>query len=128
MVWNCLWSLLACYQNERGEVMNKKYNLIRGIALSIPLFPLGLFTCFMAVVSMLRIMIADWGMGNLIRISELELLNFTDSISILDWAFGGAGANSQSFEMWFQFMVFAVPSSVCFAIISWAFGEGNDYA
>jgi hypothetical protein len=101
--------------------MNKEYNLVRGIALSIPLLPIGLFSGFMAVVSITQIIITGWGLGNLINIPELEILNFTDSISILDWAFGGAGANPESFEMWFQFMMFAIPSSICFALVAWAF-------
>ena len=101
--------------------MNKKYNLFRGILFSIPLLPIALISGFMAILAFVQVMINASGLGNLIGIPQLEMMDFTDNISIFDWAAGGPGANSKSAELQFQYLIFIIPSGIAFALINWAF-------
>jgi hypothetical protein len=97
------------------------YNIVRGILFSIPLFPIGLLSGFMAAVTMLQIALDGWGLSGLIGISSIEMMDFTDNISIFDWLSGGPGATANSAENYFRFMMFAIPTSISFYIISWSF-------
>ena len=101
--------------------MNKKYNLFRGILFSIPLLPIALISGFMAVLAFVQVIVNSWGLGNLIGIPQLEMMDFTDNISMFDWLAGGPVANSNSAELQFQYLIFIIPSAIAFALINWAF-------
>jgi hypothetical protein len=100
--------------------MNKKYNLFRGILFSIPLLPIALISGFMAILAFVQVIINS-ALGNFIGIPQLEMMDFTDNISMFDWLAGGPVANSNSAELQFQYLIFIIPSGIAFALINWAF-------
>ena len=75
----------------------------------------------MATLAFVQVIVNSWGLGNLIGIPQIEMMDFTDNISMFDWLAGGLVANSNSAEMHFQFIIFAIPTGIAFMLINWAF-------